>query len=286
MLEIPNLRVGLASETNTYDAAFRLVHDQYVWRGYMAPTSSGRRLSVHHALPTTKVFVAHRVDRLVGTLTLVQDSLLGLPLDDLYRDEVAALRGQGRRIAEVAALATAAETRRTGIVVLSHLMRMVVTYALKIGGVNDLCITVNPRHVEFYRTCLRFETIGPERAYGKVNGAPAVALRLDLDVARAVEAAVHRGEDPEPIHQFLFAPENQDRVLAELWSNLAAAHFRRAQFFEFFGDGVLLQTLPEETRVRLERFFAPVGIDRPCELPVAAVRTRAGRQPTSVVASA
>lgn len=286
MLEISNLRVGLASETNTYDAAFRLVHDQYVWRGYMAPTSSGRRLSVHHALPTTKVFVAHRVDRLVGTLTLVQDSLLGLPLDDLYRTEVAALREQGRRIAEVAALATAAETRRTGIAVLSHLMRMVVTYALKIAGVNDLCITVNPRHVEFYRTCLRFETIGPERAYGKVNGAPAVALRLDLDVARAVEAAVHRGEDPEPIHQFLFAPENQDRVLADLWSNLASAHFRREQFFEFFGDGVLLQTVPEETRARLERFFAPVGIDRPCELPVAAVRTRAGRQPTSVVASA
>jgi hypothetical protein len=286
MLEIPNLRVGLASETDTYDAAFRLVHDQYVWRGYMAPTPSGRRLTVHHALPTTKVFIARRLDRLVGTLTLVQDSMLGLPLDDLYRDEVARLRAQGRRIAEVAALATAAECRRTGIVVLSHLMRMVVTYALKIAGVNDLCITVNPRHVEFYRTCLRFETIGPERAYGKVNGAPAVALRLDLDVARSVEAAVHRGEDPEPIHQFLFAPENQDRVLADLWSNLASAHFRRPQFVEFFGDGVLLQTLPDDMRARLERFFAPVGIDRPCELPVAAVRTRAGRQPSSVVATA
>ena len=286
MLEIPSLRVGLASDTATYDAAFRLVHDQYVWRGYMTPTPSGRRLSVHHALPTTKVFVANRLDRLVGTLTLVQDSLLGLPLDDLYRDEVAELRDRGRRIAEVAALATAGDCRRTGIAVVSHLMRMVVTYALKIAGINDLCITVNPRHVEFYRTCLRFEAIGPERAYGKVNGAPAVAMRLDLDVAREVEAAVHRGDDRESIHQFLFAPANQEEVLPDIWSNLASAHFGRAQFLEFFGDGVILKNVPDELRARLERFFAAVTIDRPCEFAVTPRRARSSGRPISAVATA
>ncbi len=279
--ELPDLDVGLATETGSFDAAFRLVHEQYLWRGYMTPMPSGRRLSAHHALPTTKVFVAHRLDSLIGTLTLVRDSLFGLPLDDLYRSEVAGLRRQGRRIAEVAALATSAASRRAGIAVLLHLMRMVVTYAIKVAGVNDLCITVNPRHVEFYRTCLRFEVIGPERAYGKVNGAPAVALRLDLDVARAVEAAVHRGEDREPIHHFLFAVGNQERVLGQLWSNLASAHFRRAQFLEFFGDGVLLQSLSAEMRARLERFFAPVSIDRPCELPLAAGRARSGSGPST-----
>jgi len=264
--ELPDLEIGLASETVDFDAAFRLVHDQYVWRGYTAPAPSGRRFSVHHALPTTKVFVARRGDAFIGTLTLVQDSLFALPLDELYREEVAGLRQQGRRISEVSALATAAASRRAGVAVLLHLMRMVVTYALKIGSVNDLCITVNPRHVEFYRTCLRFDVIGPERAYGKVNGAPAVLLRLDLDVARAVEAAVHRGEDSEPVHRFLFAADYQARVLSQLQSNLAAAHFRRAQFLEFFGDGVLLGNLSDDMRARLERFFAPVSIDRPCEL--------------------
>jgi hypothetical protein len=239
---------------------------------------------VHHALPTTKVFVARRGDAFIGTLTLVQDSLFALPLDELYRDEVAGLRQQGRRIAEVAALATSAASRRAGVAVLLHLMRMVVTYALKIGSVNDLCITVNPRHVEFYRTCLRFDIIGPERAYGKVNGAPAVLLRLDLDVARAVEAAVHRGEDSEPVHRFLFAAEYQARVLSQLQSNLAAAHFRRSQFLEFFGDGALLEPLSGEMRARLERFFAPVSIDRPCELPPA--DGRAGSGPSSRPAAA
>lgn len=265
-LEPSDLDVGLAGETSVFDAAFRLVHDQYNWRGYMAPAPSGRRLTVHNALPTTRVFVARRGGRVIGTVGLVQDSLFGLPLDDLYRAEVAGLRADERRIAEVVALATAAESRRAGVTVVLQLMRMVITYALELAAVQDLCVTVNPRHVEFYRTCLRFEPLGPERAYAKVNGAPAVALRLNLDVARAVEAAVHRGTDVEPVHHFLFAQENQDRVLAQLRSNLASAHFRRAQFLEFFGDGVLLRQLAPEMRARLETFFAPVRLERPCEL--------------------
>jgi hypothetical protein len=271
-LEPADLDVGLAGDTDVFDAAFRLVHDQYTWRGYMAPSPSRRRLSVHHALPTTKVFVARR-DRVVGTVTLVGDSLFGLPMDDLYRQEISTLRAQGRRIAEVSALATAAESRRTGITVLLHLMRALITYAVKLAALDDLCITVNPRHVAFYRSCMRFETIGGERAYGKVNGAPAVALRLNLEVARAIEAAVHRGDEREPIYQFLCAQANQARVLTRLWENLASARFRRPQFIEFFGDGMLLSELPPAMRARVEGFFAPVAAERPCEVDVVRAAT-------------
>ena len=269
--EPADLAIGLAADTDAFDAAFRLVHDQYTWRGYMASTSSGRRLSLHHVLPSTKVFVARQHDRVIGTLTLVQDSLFGLPLDELYREEVAGLRADQRRLSEVTALATAAESRRAGVTVLLHLMRAMVTYAMHVGGTHDLCITVNPRHVEFYRKCLRFAAIGPERSYDKVNGAPAVLLRLNLEIACAVEASVHRGEDREPIHTFLFARAHQERILAQLRSNLASAHFRRAQFVEFFGDGVLLQRLSPEMRARVEAFFAPVSVERPCEVAAGAV---------------
>lgn len=278
-LEPADLDVGLASDTDVFDAAFRLVHDQYTWRGYMAPSPSGRRLSVHHALPTTKVFVARRDDRVIGTVTLVGDSLFGLPMDDLYRHEISTLRAQGRRIAEVSALATAAESRRTGITVLLHLMRALITYAVKLAALDDLCITVNPRHVEFYRSCMRFETIGGERAYSKVNGAPAVALRLNLEVARAIEASVHRGDEREPIYQFLCAHANQAHVLARLWENLASARFRRPQFIEFFGDGMLLGELSPAMRARVEGFFAPVAAERPCEIDIVRAGTHYDPRP-------
>ncbi|MFH1022187.1 MAG: hypothetical protein V1809_02230, partial [Planctomycetota bacterium] len=50
----------------------------------------------------------------------------------------------------------------------------------KIRGATDFVITVNPRHVRFYERSMLFEKAGPERVYGKVGGAPAVLLRVDL----------------------------------------------------------------------------------------------------------
>jgi len=102
-----NLECGVACSTDTLEQAFRLVHDQYVARGYMRPEPSSWRLSVHHALPTTKVFVARDQHRVVGTMTLVPDSPLGLPLDELYGSEVTALRNEGRYVTEVSGLAIA-----------------------------------------------------------------------------------------------------------------------------------------------------------------------------------
>jgi hypothetical protein len=46
--------------------------------------------------------------------------------------------------------------------------------------VNDICIMVNPKHVNFYKTMFLFEDFGPERFYEGV-GAPAVALRMNMD---------------------------------------------------------------------------------------------------------
>jgi hypothetical protein len=48
------------------------------------------------------------------------------------------------------------------------------------NDVDDICIMVNPKHVNFYKTMFLFEDFGPERFYDKV-GAPAVALRIDMD---------------------------------------------------------------------------------------------------------
>jgi hypothetical protein len=34
---------GLATTPEDFEGAFRLLHDRYVWRGYMAPQASGQR---------------------------------------------------------------------------------------------------------------------------------------------------------------------------------------------------------------------------------------------------
>ena len=79
------LDFGLATDRHTLEQAFRLQHDQYVAHGYMDAHPSGWRLSLHNALSPTRVFVARRGGRVVGTMTLITDSPLGLPMDEIYR---------------------------------------------------------------------------------------------------------------------------------------------------------------------------------------------------------
>src|SRR5882672_4545338 len=71
------LDFGIATDRNALEQALRLQHDQYVAQGYMDPHPSGWRLNLHNALPTTRVFVARHENRVVGTMTLIEDSRLG-----------------------------------------------------------------------------------------------------------------------------------------------------------------------------------------------------------------
>jgi hypothetical protein len=174
---LEQVEVRLARDTDELAAAFSLVHDRYVERGYMKPAPSGHRVALHHALPTTDVFVARSAGRVLATATLIRDSVLELPADTLYGDELAPLRAAGRRVAEVSALA-AAEGASRGVVL--RLVALVAVYAARLGRVDDLFVTVNPRHAAFYERVIGFRRVGEVQPYGAVNGAPAVALRLDL----------------------------------------------------------------------------------------------------------
>jgi len=67
---------------------------------------------------------------------------------------------------------------------LLQLMKMVFDYATLVLRANDLCITINPRHNDFYKRYLLFAELGGLKSYPSVANNPAFARRLDLDSAR------------------------------------------------------------------------------------------------------
>src|ERR1700731_2138959 len=209
------LDFGLATDRHTLEQAFRLQHDQYVAHGYMDAHPSGWRLSLHNALSATRVFVARCGGRVVGTMTLIADSPLGLPMDKIYSDELRRLRDAGRNLAEVSALAIDPAYQASGVPILLRLIRMLVIYAAQ--TVSDLCITVNPHHAAFYRKAFHFQDIGGLKQYGKVNGAPALALRLDLALARTLMRELRDGHRMiGKVYEFLFHPANVEAVMTRL----------------------------------------------------------------------
>lgn len=253
---IEQLDFGLADRTELFEQAFALVHDQYVASGYMARHPRGWRLSLYNALPSTKVFVARQGDRVVGALTCIPDSPLGLPMDEIYRGETDVLRAAGRRLAEVSALAIDPAWRSMGVAVMMRLVRMIVIYAAEIACLDDIVIAVNPSHAAFYRRGLHFRSIGGLKEYEKVNGAPAVGLRFELSLARALIRELREGHPIcREMYRFVFGPEACADAIAALLEALPRSSLTRGQFAHFFGDHDLLQRATPENRRLVESFY-------------------------------
>jgi hypothetical protein len=256
--------VGLVVSSAEREACFRLVHAQYVDRGYAEPDPSGRRVLLHQALATTRMFRVTSAARVVATVTLVPDSVLGLPMDDLYAAELRPLRAAGRRLSEVSALAAAAGT---GAVTIAHLMSQLVLYAEELGRVDDLCVTVNPRHIRFYER-LGFTRLGSLKRYAAVNGAPAVALRLDLRAALSTA-----GERPAAARRFLVGG-HRERALARLREEYPRSRLTAAEFVRFFAGQPVLETAPPARRAVVQTLYSDVRLrDRPPGVALAAAST-------------
>jgi hypothetical protein len=187
--------------------AFRLVYEAYIAAGLMRPNAFQMRVMPHHLLPTTATFVALRGPRVIGTVSLVGDGRLGLPLERVYGQEVDDLRHPSTWLGEVSALANAPSAADSGFDVVIGLMRLMAQFARQ-HGMEHLLVAVHPRHARLYRRAMGFQTLGGERAYPSVCNRPAVALHLDLsrlDEAPAENVKLFFGE-AIPAEEMRFCP--------------------------------------------------------------------------------
>ncbi|MBD2463096.1 hypothetical protein H6G89_18840 [Oscillatoria sp. FACHB-1407] len=182
----------IAETKSELEQAFQLVHDAYAQEGYIEPHPSGIRVCLMDALPTATTFVGMQGDKVVATTSLFPDSALGLPLDTIYKSEADHIRHQYRRIAEVGKLASNPDFRFRDSSIPLHLNKIMFLYATEYLRVDDLVITVNPKHQRFYIDILLFEQIGEVKSLKSVNDNPAVLLRLDLRTAKEQYRSVYQ----------------------------------------------------------------------------------------------
>ncbi|HRA62596.1 MAG TPA: hypothetical protein PLY50_08220, partial [Burkholderiaceae bacterium] len=97
------LVLKIAETKEELEACFELLHDAYVSSGFMKPAPSGLRATIYHALPTTTTLCAKFDGEVVGTLSLIRESVFGFPLQAIF--DLKAVRARGGKIAEVSALA-------------------------------------------------------------------------------------------------------------------------------------------------------------------------------------
>ena len=175
---------------------WRLVHEECRAKGYARDDETGLRYSEHDALPGTGTFLIRKGETPIGTISVFPDSPLGLPADELYREEIAGLRAQGRTVAEIGRLAVAAHYAGDRKMVL-NMIDVSHIYARSVLKADDVVITVNPAHRVFYERRMLFDALGGEKRFDSVCGALAVLLRMDLARQREM-IRLARGEEPDP----------------------------------------------------------------------------------------
>ena len=166
------------------------------------------RFTPYHALPDTQTLVAKHAGHVVATFSIVLDNtLLGLPMESIYGDEIAALRNNGHRLLETTSLADTGLSVREFMQVFVALIRLGMQYHTANGG-DTYVITVNPRHKSFYSKVLGFLPLGPCRSYACVQDAPAEAFWVSNTLLQERRPRMNREIFGEPLpKEALVAPK-------------------------------------------------------------------------------
>ena len=197
------LVLKIAETQEELEACFRLLHDAYVSSGFMKPDPSGMRLSIYHALPTTTTLCAKYDGQVVGTISLIRESVFGFPLQSIF--DLTRVRQQSGNIAEVSALAVDPSFRKTGGMILFPLMKFMYGYCTSFFDTRHLLIAVNPDRIDLYESLLFFQRLSENvvASYDFANGAPAVGASLDLYQAPGVfERAYGHKADQKNLYKY------------------------------------------------------------------------------------
>jgi len=220
--EIEGVTFKVADSLDDKEAAFQLVHEMYVRRGIISRSEGNSRLSVFHLLPTTTIFIAKRDGQVIGTVSLIEDSPLGVPMEETHPQEILTLRLAGWRFAEVGALAVAAGHRGKGLSLM--LYNIMFRWARQHRLVRNLALAVHPRIAGFFEVIFLAERLGPVRPYAKLNDALSVPLSIELltaplrfrDLYDRPAMHIGRGADALNFYKFFCEDRIDNMLLPEL----------------------------------------------------------------------
>ena len=223
--------IKIAENRDELQQAFSLVYQEYLDSGYIVTPRPLRILfNIHHFLPKTVVFIVKSFLTVISTLShMADDKYFGLPMDALYKKELDELRAENRKIAEVSGLATVKSFRWQNLFM--FLCRIMYWYSQH-ENINDLCITINPKHVRFYNDSFLFEQFGPEKYYPRVN-APAVPMRLNMDDIEGKLKEVYNAFDFECNLYSYFHKINKEQhsgIVPELTEKFPFPHTNKSFF--------------------------------------------------------
>ena len=172
-------------------SAFELVYDRYYREGLTAWNRHGMRIVPHQLLDTSWVLIAERGAVPLGTLSVIEDGAMGLPMEQLYPAEIWRLRQSNVRLAELACFALQDRCEKQSMTVLRTLLRTACEIGIR-EHIDELVICVHPKRSRFYARCMGFEVFGAVQYCPWACGHPAIPMKLTLQADSPATDAIAR----------------------------------------------------------------------------------------------
>jgi len=252
------LSISVVQTPQEMESALRVLHDAYVDFGYMNPHPSGLRVLPQHAMLTTTMIVVKIADEVIGTVSMILDNPLGLPMDSIF--DLSPYRQNGMRLMEVSSLAVAKKYRFVRGKIFLPVCKFALEYAQRFSVADYMVIAVNPKVADFYRAIVLFDKLptGAVKNYDFVKGAPAVGQIISIADLKKTWANVYDGVSSK--RNFLeFMNEDLDQLKFPIrqyrhgLENVLSQGLFRDLFIE---KTKVLEQLPMEKKVRLARYYS------------------------------
>lgn len=250
-----NLSYKVAESEDELRQAFYLIYKNYEREGFTQKNSAQVRLTKYHLLPSTQVLIAKRGDRVVGTLSVMAQSFMGLPSAELLNDpSPIELEGQ---MAEISCLAIAKDQAGQGGAILWSLIHYLYYLSRHHMNLDFWFISFHPRFKPLYEGLLGFTILdnGGVVDYGMANNSPALLALLDLNLAPTLWKRMYSGsKEGSQLGKFLSQGRRKDFSLPTQGNS---THRLGAEFLrEFFMEkSQVIQTLKEQEKFTLRKVF-------------------------------
>ena len=201
--------IKLATTREELLAAWHLIYKQYLLYDYTATCNEEIRVNQWTPLPNTYTVVAKIGTKVVGTVSYIMDSAAKLPSDEIAEKELNGLRRSGRRLCEVSGLAV--DTDQSDRTIVMDMFQYGLPAAADFLGATDYIITINPRHLFFYKKLLCFTQVSGTREYAKVRNAPGICMRLNLETTEDIYYRKYSHKTGRNnLHHFFFQARKAD----------------------------------------------------------------------------
>lgn len=173
-----------AETEDEIEQALNIVYESYTLLGYIDQRPERMHFNAYLCLPTTAILIIKHKDEVVGTLSIVSDSSLGLPSESTW--DLSKIREKSMRLAEISSLSIKKSHKSSKGHLLLTLCKLMYEYCVKNLELDGIIIAATLEVEPFYTDLLMFKTVVSKtgQEHQAVKGNKSTCCFLDFAKAR------------------------------------------------------------------------------------------------------